>query len=785
MRSGPLPVSRPEYAPIIGPAWRRLQAILEGFLADAEQIKNRMVGSCPQSYKGLSDIEAYLRATHGILTYTNNAIFIVGGKGSGKSTLLTTLFYHYRCRLYQLLLGTIKCNGVIHIPVDVMDPSIIPESDRIATWMTAALRKLVKTLKQHVGDETQRYKLEESLKELEKSAQLLPVDYTRLLSLTIADVSDYVDQAGEALQAGYALSQAYARFSAALRETLEKIAMPLCPAKPGLILLGFDDIDMVADPARIQEIILLCKLLSLDPYTVCILSARNHIIIRRLLSAAIETRLKHGNNSTNPSYRDIVGTIVDNMAPKIMQPHTIIELEPPSPCERLCFRPLTMTSQHTQQYGSTTHNVSSTGLALHDYLEKTRIRDVNLINYFFRSKVKGCSLDTLKEHCRNPSGSSEQQECRLREQNLDISCFSVYIDVAKYPRCLQNLYFTLKELHEHKNEGSLQRLNETILSCGTEANYIAARRLLERLQEKATIIVKYVLGGEGYKSLTVIEGSAPLSYAYPSAIIPLAEEPGNSSIHVQGAEALPVLLAYEILRDIGHTTPVNVEAAPLLRIGNSPLPVPPLNSYEAYTFLAETLYNGFDKIHEQIHGSLDCLEAEEWITRILLAYLAAVTDTVTLYAGLLDETPSDEYENLVLLEGELGPGRLADLLTELKKELGLSNEECTYSTSLEAKIGALKSLDLREEQARKEALASLDKLLEKLEQGRVIERIKSRIEHLQELARRGGREWRVLSHAEFAAWLHNMRRVILDEELPLPWTTRSLLLYTLASRSYT
>ncbi len=299
LRQGVIPLDRQTLrtlSPQLANAWDRIEAFLDTYTQSAHQI-TQYVSNLITPYPGPSGVKQYAHAARAAIPYLVNLLVVSGPPGSGKSTLLASIAAEARHNLYQALQGS-PARSPLHIILDMIDVTLIPSTDTILTWLLKTLHNLIDEIYEtylysrpsmHGSQALQAWqKLVEDARELLGEASRVNLDPVSLIRIA-GDLDEYSVFAADALQSGYSLPLRYVMLAWRFREELGKLLWR--GAQPGVIAYILDDLDAL-EPPRLLETILSCKLLSLDPYTLCIVSIKDKTLLASRVTEYIERMLK-------------------------------------------------------------------------------------------------------------------------------------------------------------------------------------------------------------------------------------------------------------------------------------------------------------------------------------------------------------------------------------------------------------------------------------------------------------------------------------------------------------
>ena len=299
--------------PIIRSRYAQLLNILNDFYEASKTLLERVYN------KSLDEFHNELPSS--VLTlltsneYLNNIITILGPPGSGKTTLLIT----FLDRNLRRLMGeqvSILPHERLYIPIGIIDLDLIPKEDTVTSWFMNKLTEVYNmvsnitflssaALTRDIVEELNRIKegMDKSLRELEEAATLLSVDVDETSRILAADVDEYREIIAHITKAGYHFRKSYVKFATSLRRFVNKLyahVNPLQVYNEGgyyplitLIIDNVEDVLLNNDIKKLMEVMTLCKLISADPLSTCIISLRQYPFIQYTNEMLLNDILAH------------------------------------------------------------------------------------------------------------------------------------------------------------------------------------------------------------------------------------------------------------------------------------------------------------------------------------------------------------------------------------------------------------------------------------------------------------------------------------------------------------
>jgi len=228
--------------------------------------------------------------------HTPNNIFLIGPPGTGKTSFVLSLFKSLRegsCELPPLPKGGLQ-ESLCAYPLAYLDFSIIPKQDSFFGWFGATLREtieaFVQTAKRCDCSAIKRSretcfnllkKLEEYLRKTEESLILLGIEASELAKYTSTEIQEFKEAYSEIIKSGREFRKNYMMLAIYFRKVLKECL--LRSQKHPLLLIAIDNIE--ANPKLIDEAMILCKLVSPDPLTVCIVNVRDLNVYEKIILA--------------------------------------------------------------------------------------------------------------------------------------------------------------------------------------------------------------------------------------------------------------------------------------------------------------------------------------------------------------------------------------------------------------------------------------------------------------------------------------------------------------------
>ncbi len=330
--------------------------VTEGAVEDFETVGlDKVLGKIEAIIKSLKEerkeeaTENRLYGIEGAVVPTvPNLLVIEGLPGSGKSTIILNYVMRQAYLLEQYLkFGRGKPDI---IPLDIIYPALMPAGDHPLGWVYDRFHELLeKIFIQYARMELED--LYEKLRDLRAAAMLaLAENFRTPISYLAGTLEELVDNIFSVSYSGALLVDKYVKFASSMRRQLG--------LGDSLILIAFDDIDTRTD--LLYEILLACRLLSVDTRTLCLLGVSKDMDLKavlkteyaRLVTANIDSRLGVRVLSDDDIHKlnRLTDQLAENLLDKTLRTAIHIEIPELGIEESLEFKPLIMTSRGAETY---------------------------------------------------------------------------------------------------------------------------------------------------------------------------------------------------------------------------------------------------------------------------------------------------------------------------------------------------------------------------------------------------------------------------------------------------
>ncbi|MCE4605149.1 MAG: KAP family NTPase, partial [Desulfurococcales archaeon] len=366
-----------------------------------------------------------------------NIIILTGPRGSGKTTILTNLYYN---KLRNLWIHLNRGNGPkpLIVPMPIVYPSLMPRDEDPISWLLASIDKLldkIKTLSDKDPiirgniDTEALYDARNDLESLVETTTILTLSKNEPIRYTVSDIQEYFKESSNLLFKGTNFKKQYKKLADNIRKLLHA-------DQDTILLYIIDDLD--TEPEKLYETLEACKLLSTDPYTLCIISIRNDVDINTLITLEyIERIIKntYTKQINNKKLHKLINTLVDNYIEKVIPKHRIVEIKPKKE-EIISFTP------YNEEY------------ELIYYLKNiiSNIKDYTYLNLYrdiFNSKILTLKIETL------PQQKEQDKNTNILElKDIDnIYMRSLFYSTNK--RYLTEVYYIL--INSYKNKKDIEK----------------------------------------------------------------------------------------------------------------------------------------------------------------------------------------------------------------------------------------------------------------------------------------------------------------------------------------
>ncbi|UXD22098.1 hypothetical protein IPA_01635 [Ignicoccus pacificus DSM 13166] len=280
--------------------------------------------------------ETYLRKIM-FIEYKGNIMTFEGPPGSGKSTALLSLTMGGSD--FYLDGNRNEINEIFRqrpiFPLAIVDVQVVPEEDSLFSWIEGYMNNYLSILFDHFErsscptEAMERVEItKKTFNEVARSLGFLMLDKDQLAQTMATDLSEYIDNLKKISKSGMEFRENYLKFARELRLLLKELrATEHYP----LLLFAFDNVE--SNLKTFREIMTLCKLISVDPLSLCILAIRDYRpLLPALLSWDAWENLQYLNDIT--AERDEIAyellyriTILDaiNTIEKLFLPQYIIK----------------------------------------------------------------------------------------------------------------------------------------------------------------------------------------------------------------------------------------------------------------------------------------------------------------------------------------------------------------------------------------------------------------------------------------------------------------------------
>ncbi|MEB3860701.1 MAG: KAP family NTPase, partial [Desulfurococcales archaeon] len=259
-----------------------------------------------------------------------NIIILTGPRGSGKTTILTNLYYNKLRKLWEHLAGRSTTKPLI-IPMPMIYPSLMPRNEDPISWLLASVDKLLEKIARLSEkdpiirgniDTEALYDARNDLENLVETTTILTLSKNEPIRYTVSDLQEYFKESSNLLFKGSNFKKQYKKLTENIRKLLR--------ADNAILLYIIDDLD--TEPEKLYETLEACKLLSTDPYTLCIISIRNDLDINLLITIEYMERItKHIEDPQHKidieELKKLIKSLVDNYIEKLLPQHRIVQIK--------------------------------------------------------------------------------------------------------------------------------------------------------------------------------------------------------------------------------------------------------------------------------------------------------------------------------------------------------------------------------------------------------------------------------------------------------------------------